>query len=321
MLIAQAPLRVSLFGGGSDLPAYLAHHDGAVLSFAIDRRVYIVGHPFTHRHGVLLKYSKTEDVQHPSELQHPIVREVLMRYDINDMDIAVMSDVPAGTGLGSSSSFTVAMLAFARHVRGLPSTPVDLATEACNIEIDTLGEPIGYQDQWAAALGGMNVIRFRGTTAAAERVALTAEGIARLEANLVLVPVGAPRSAGKLLHEQSAALSQQSRAVDLTAEMVALVEPGVQALLHDLDSLGPLLDKAWHLKRSVSGGISNAAIDATYAAGLAAGATGGKLLGAGGSGYIAFYVPDHARISFVRTVKQKLNFKLAANGAGVIHES
>ena len=135
MLISQGPLRVSLFGGGSDLPAFLESNEGAVLSFAIDRRVFIVGHPFTHRAGIVLKYSQSEDVESATELKHPIAREVLSRYGVTDIDIAIMSDVPAGTGLGSSSSFTVAFLAFVRNLCGLISTPEDLAREACDIEI------------------------------------------------------------------------------------------------------------------------------------------------------------------------------------------
>lgn len=127
MLIAQGPLRVSLFGGGSDLPAFLERNEGAVLSFAIDKRVYVVGHPFTHRRGILLKYSKSEDVESPEQLQHPIARVVLERYGLNDMDISVMSDVPAGTGMGSSSAFTVAILAFARHLKKVATNSVDLA--------------------------------------------------------------------------------------------------------------------------------------------------------------------------------------------------
>ncbi len=149
MLICQSPLRVSLLGGGSDLPSFLEHNDGAVLSFAINRRVFIIGHQFTHRMGILLRYSQTEDVTQPEFLKHPIARTILNRYDINDIDLVVMSDVPAGTGLGSSSSFTVALLAFVRYKCKIPTTAEDLAWEACEIEIDTLREPIGYQDQWA----------------------------------------------------------------------------------------------------------------------------------------------------------------------------
>ena len=321
MLIAQGPLRVSLFGGGSDLPAFLDGNEGAVLSFAIDRRVFIVGHPFTHRDGILLKYSQTEDVRRPQELRHPIAREVLSRYEVTDMDIAVMSDVPAGTGLGSSSSFTVAFLAFVRHSCGISSTPVDLAREACEIEIDVLKEPIGYQDQWASALGGANVIRFTGSDVTVESVGLGAVQIAALEANLHLVPVGEPRSASELLARQGSAVTSGSTAEDTTQRMVGLVDQGTAALRGPIDDLGPLLDEAWRLKRQVTEGVSNPTVDALYARGIDCGATGGKLLGAGGSGYLAFYVSESAQEEFTACFPKRLDFKISNRGAGVIHES
>lgn len=321
MLIAQGPLRVSLFGGGSDLPAFLEGNEGAVLSFAIDRRVFIVGHPFTHREGILLKYSQTEDVRQPQDLRHPIAREVLSRYEVTDMDIAVMSDVPAGTGLGSSSSFTVAFLAFVRHACGVPSTPVDLAREACEIEIEVLREPIGYQDQWASALGGVNVIRFAQGDVTVESVGLGAGQIEALESNLHLVPVGEPRSASELLARQGGDVKPGSSAEDTTRKMVALVDQGSRALRGSLDDLGPLLHEAWQLKRTVTEGVSNETVDALYARGIDAGATGGKLLGAGGSGYVAFYVPAEAHEQFARHFPKRLGFRISNQGAGVIHES
>ena len=324
MLIAQGPLRISLFGGGSDLPAYLERNAGAVLSFAIDQRVYIVGHPFTHREGILLKYSKSEDVGKPSDLQHPIARVVLERYGVSDIDIAVMSDVPAGTGMGSSSSFTVAFLAFVRHLCGIPTSPVDLAREACEIEIDVLREPIGYQDQWASALGGINVIRFDGHGSSGvqvEQVPATAVTTESLEQNIHLVPVGSPRSASELLAKQGGSLTQGSKAEDLTRRKVDLVDQGRQAILASINDLGPLLHEAWMLKREVSSGVSNPEVDRAYDLGLAAGATGGKLLGAGGSGYLAFYVPQEQSGRFRAQFPKELTFKISSRGAGVIHES
>lgn len=321
MLIAQGPLRVSLFGGGSDLPAFLEGNEGAVLSFAIDRRVFIVGHPFTHREGILLKYSQTEDVRQPQDLRHPIAREVLSRYQVTDMDIAVMSDVPAGTGLGSSSSFTVAFLAFVRHACGFPSTPVDLAREACEIEIEVLREPIGYQDQWASALGGVNVIRFARGDVTVESVGLGAAQIEALESNLHLVPIGEPRSASELLARQGGDVKPGSSAEETTQKMVALVDQGSRALRGSMDDLGPLLHEAWQLKRTVTHGVSNEMVDALYARGIDAGATGGKLLGAGGSGYVAFYVPAEAHEQFARHFPKRLGFRISSQGAGVIHES
>jgi D-glycero-alpha-D-manno-heptose-7-phosphate kinase len=321
MLISQGPLRVSLFGGGSDLPAYLKNNEGAVLSFAIDRRVFIVGHPFTHRQGIELKYSRTEDVALPRDLKHPIAREVLDRYGIRNIDIAVMADVPAGTGLGSSSSFTVAFLAFVRHLCEIPTTSVDLAREACEIEIDVLKEPIGYQDQWASALGGINAIGFSGSDVQVEAIGLGAAHIEALEQNLHLVPVGSPRSASELLARQGGSLSAGSKAEDITRRMVELVSEGKRALQANLDDLGPLLDRAWNLKREVAAGVSNPEVDQMYTAGIDSGATGGKLLGAGGSGYLAFYVPEAAREQFRARFPKRLEFHVSTQGAGVIHES
>lgn len=322
MLISQGPLRISLFGGGSDLPAYFQRNEGAVLSFAIDRRVFIVGHPFTHREGILLKYSKTEDVASASQLRHPIAKIVLERYDLTDIDIAVMSDVPAGTGMGSSSSFTVAFLAFARHLKGIPTTPIDLAREACEIEVHTLREPIGYQDQWASAMGGVNILRFAGARdVMVEQLTPSTETLQSLERNLHLVQVGEPRSASDLLAQQTHALADGSLSEQITRRLVGLVEQGQRALLSNLDDIGPLLHETWSLKREITRGISSQHIDDIYNSGLAAGATGGKLLGAGGGGYMAFYVPKHGTEQFKAAFPKQLTFRISARGAGVIHES
>lgn len=321
MLIAQAPLRVSLFGGGSDLPSFLEFDQGAVLSFAINRRVFIIGHPFTHRKGILLKYSQTEEVSDPEQLKHPIARVVFNRYQINDMDIAVMSDVPAGTGLGSSSSFTVASLAFADGLKSLRRSPIELAEEACEIEIRVLNEPIGYQDQWASALGGINVLKFNQDSVAAHPIMLSQEQLENVRNNIYLVPVGVPRSAGKMLKEQGQSIQVNSRTHLLTKELVALVPEGRKALMENLDALGPLLHEGWMIKREIAENISNSEIDSLYELGIRAGATGGKLLGAGGSGYVAFYVPPERQKDFEGQIPQRLSFEISLQGAGVIHES
>lgn len=321
MLIAQGPLRISLFGGGSDLPAFLERNEGAVVSLAIDKRVYVVGHPFTHRRGILLKYSKSEDVVDPNHLQHPIARVVLDRYGLNDIDIAVMSDVPAGTGMGSSSSFTVAFLAFVRHLLGIPTERVDLAREACEIEIDVLKEPIGYQDQWASALGGINFIRFSGGEVETEPIGLGSSDIERLESNVHLVPVGSPRSASSLLSIQSAEIRRGSRAEKVTQSLVKLAVRGKRALLEDMDSVGPLLDEAWRLKKELAPHVTNSNVNSVYNRGLGAGASGGKLLGAGASGYLAFYVPSSEHERFRHAFRERLEFRVSSQGAGVVYIS
>ena len=321
MLIAQGPLRISLFGGGSDLPSFLKNNDGAVLSMAIDRRVYIAGHPFTHRDGILLKYSQTEDVRAAADLQHPIAREVLGRYQVNDVDLAVMADVPAGTGLGSSSAFTVAFLSLVRRLKGLPSTPVDLAREACEIEIDVLREPIGYQDQWASALGGINVLRFTAQDVQVERAAVDASTIQALQENIHLIAVGSPRRARSVLADQESAVTSGSVEEGLTRRLVQMVDQGYKALTENIDDIGPLLAEAWELKKSIAPQASNADIDELYQRGVGNGATGGKLLGAGGGGYLAFYVPRQDRERFEQAMPKALGFRISEQGAGVIHES
>ena len=321
MLIAQGPLRISLFGGGSDLPTFLKNNDGAVLSMAIDRRVYIAGHPFTHRSGILLKYSQTEDVASPAQLAHPIAREVLTRYAVNDVDLAVMADVPAGTGLGSSSAFTVAFLSLVRRMKGLPSTAVDLAREACEIEIDVLHEPIGYQDQWASALGGINVLRLTAADVHVERAAVDASTVAALESNLRLIAVGSPRRARSVLADQDSAVVSGSAEENMTRRLVTMVDQGYRALTENIDDLGPLLAEAWEVKKSIAPQASTPDIDALYERGHSAGATGGKLLGAGGGGYLAFYVPLQNQDRFEQTMPKALPFRISQQGAGVIHES
>jgi D-glycero-alpha-D-manno-heptose-7-phosphate kinase len=321
MLIAQAPLRISLFGGGSDLPAYLENNYGSVLSFAINRRVFLIGHPFTHRTGILLKYSTTEDVSIPEKLKHPIAREIFKRYGLSNMDIAVMSDVPAGTGLGSSSSFTVASIAFASAIRGIRKSPMELAKEACDIEINVLREHIGFQDQWASALGGINVLEFSPSGVSHRPVFLDARLCHQLESNIFLVPVGGTRSASQLLENQSKEIYPGSKAETLIRKLVELVPQGERALLHNMDDLGPLLNQAWLIKRELVEGITNPEIDKLYTSGLSAGATGGKLLGAGSGGYLAFYVPSGAHERFMQAINSRLSFSVSHQGAGVIHES
>ena len=182
-------------------------------------------------------------------------------------------------------------------------------------------EPIGYQDQWASALGGINLIRFAGGDVEVESIGLTAAQIAQLERNLHLVSVGAPRSASDLLARQQSRVSAGTKAESITRHLVGLVDQGRQALLTSLDDLGPLLNEAWQLKREVSQGVTNPEVDAIYESGMASGATGGKLLGAGGSGYLAFYVPNGASERFTTVFPERLAFTLSKQGAGIIHES
>lgn len=321
MLICQAPLRISLFGGGSDLPAFLENNDGKVLSTAIDRRVFVIGHKSRYVSGIQLRYSKVETVDQPELLEHPIARVVLSRYGLNNLEIAILSDIPAGTGLGSSSAFTVALLVFARTITGMRFTAADIATEACEVEIDILKEPIGFQDQWISAIGGIQKMTFRGRSVATEPLLLSTPDLKVLETSIFLVPVGQPRKASDFLSVQSEALKQGGQITEATRRLVALVEPGGRAMQEDHLRLGRLLDQAWRIKREITGDISNPTIDKVYQTGLRAGATGGKLLGAGGGGFFMFVVPEVSRDEFRANFPNAFSVRLGAEGAGVVHAS
>jgi len=321
MIIARAPLRVSLFGGGSDLPVFLKQNHGSVLSFAINLSVYVIGHPFRHRAGLLLKYSKTEDVEEAVKLAHPIAREVFCRYSVKDFDVAVMSDVPAGSGLGSSSAFTVACLAFARAASKIGSTAFELAHEAADIEINVLGEPIGRQDQWASAYGDLNRLDFTGETVTVQRIGISSLTKNKLERSLFLLPVGGPRHAKTVITNQIHQYERSGKTEAILRKMVLLVDEGIRSLQRNTDDLGPLLNETWTLKREMALQISNETINDAYRLGLESGATGGKLLGAGASGYMLFYVPEPAQEKFQYRLPSAFRIQLNPVGGGVVHES
>jgi D-glycero-alpha-D-manno-heptose-7-phosphate kinase len=232
-----------------------------------------------------------------------------------------MSDVPAGTGLGSSSAFTVAMLAFARAARGLQSTPYDLANEAAEIEIDVLKEPIGRQDQWASAFGGFNRLVFEGTRVGVERIPISSEVKKRIEASCYLISAGAPRRTAEVLGRISIDAVSKVERNRMTGQLAALVGRGLDAIQGNLDDLGPLLDEAWSVKKQVFNGVSNPEIDELYRFGIQSGATGGKLLGAGTSGYLLFYVPQKSWRTFKDAFPKYQAISICESGGGIIHES
>lgn len=298
MIITRTPFRVSFTGGGSDLAEFYVKNDyGAVLSAAIQQYMYIVIHPYFHG-KVRIKYSKTEDVEQIDEIQHPIVRECLRKVRIEKgIEIASFADVPAGTGLGSSSSFTVGLLNALYAYKGIIVPKERIAREACEIEIDVLREPIGKQDQYAAAFGNLNYIRFnRDETVDVAPLLLTDRSKKRLEGNLRLYYVGGKRKAGGILTEQRNNMSDGAKFRNLQA-MVSLSDELRDALQNgEIDAVGTALHKGWLLKKDLASGISNADIDGLYEKAMQKGATGGKLLGAGGAGFLLMYSADHTRL-------------------------
>jgi D-glycero-alpha-D-manno-heptose-7-phosphate kinase len=325
MITTQTPFRISFFGGGSDLRTFYTRHPGAVLSVAINKSMYMTTHPYFEPTAIHLKYSKTELVPSVDHIEHPILRAVLSELvPKGGIEVASIADIPGGTGLGSSSAFTVGLIQNlnARFQRFLP--PSRLAEEACHIEIDVLKEPIGKQDQYASTFGGLNHFIFHpdGRTTV-ERIFLAAETIKRLEASLFLVYLGTSRSASTILDEQASNLAD-TKVFETQKAMVSQVDLGIQLLRDgDLDGFGRLLHEAWVLKRALASKISDGAIDSHYQRGLEAGALGGKLVGAGGGGFMLFYCPPSAQSCFLAAMSElrRIPFNFEFHGSRIIHYS
>lgn len=296
MIISRTPLRVSFCGGGSDMPGFYREHGGAVLSMSIARYVYLSMHEHFESDSYILKYSKVETPRTVGEIEHRIVRQVFSDYGITGVDFNSSADVPAGTGLGSSSAFTVGLLNLCNAYKGRYEGRTVLAAKACEIELGKLGEPIGKQDQYGCALGGLNFIEFHpDDSVTCESVPITEAMRRRLEAGLVMFYLGGSRSASEVLRKQSETMKTSKRALGNMQAMVRQARGLRAELMTDVDIIGSYLHEGWLRKRSLSEGITNPRIDDAYDRAIAAGATGGKLLGAGDSGFLLVYAPDESR--------------------------
>ncbi|MFZ4814975.1 MAG: galactokinase [Phototrophicaceae bacterium] len=324
MIIVRSPLRISIGGGGTDLPSYYRDHSGFLVSAAITKYVYITVHD-TFVEEFILKYSKMERVLTTDEVQHPIVREALKMTGVNprSLEITSMADIPAGTGLGSSGSFTVALLrALYTHQRELIS-PYDLAQRACEIEIDRLGEPIGKQDQFISAFGGLTSFRFMPNgEVEAERLNLPAETLYNLEENLVLFFTGYTRSASEILKDQKTKSETKDR--EMIQNLHNVKEMGLQIrdmlLNGDLRGFAEMMNTHWENKKKRSGGMSNPKIDEWYTLAMNNGALGGKLIGAGGGGFLMFYTEDKVRLrhAMIQAGMTEVRFRFDFEGTKVI---
>lgn len=299
MIISRTPFRISFAGGGSDLPAFYRRTTGAVLSTSIDKYMYIAIHPFFNKNKIQLKYSKTEMVDHIDDICHPIFREVLKMYQLSGVDLNSIADIPSGTGLGSSSAFTVGLLNVVRAYLGKATSGEKLGQLACDVEINKVGSPIGKQDQYAAACGGLNFISFYGDeTVNVEKIIMSPDKKKKLEDNLLMVFVGGEHSASTLLENQSVAIGDAKK-FETQKSMVRLAYQLRDSLENNqLDDFGRILHEGWLMKKSLTSGISTGAVDYVYEKGLRAGALGGKLLGAGGAGFILFYCPKEKQDDF-----------------------
>jgi D-glycero-alpha-D-manno-heptose-7-phosphate kinase len=324
MIIARSPLRVTLGGGGTDLPSYYERFGGFLIAAAIDRYVYITLHE-TFVPDLIVKYSELERVPDATQLKHPIIREAfsLLGIDGHSLELTSMADIPAGTGLGSSGSFTTALLkALNAYKRNLVH-PSHLAEQACEIEINRLKEPIGKQDQYIAAYGGVTCFKFlAGGKVEAWPLKLSEETRDTLEDNLLLFFTGYSRSASAILKEQDQKSKQDDQGMienlhvvkDLGLQSQSALEAG------DLREFARLMDVHWQRKKQRSGGMSNPKINDWYDLAMANGALGGKIIGAGGGGFLMFYAQDKAKLrhAMLREGLKEVRFRFDFEGTKLV---
>jgi D-glycero-alpha-D-manno-heptose-7-phosphate kinase len=327
MIIARSPLRISLGGGGTDLPSYYRDHEGFLISAAIDKYVYVtVMRPFTE--GIYLKYSQLEHVEKIAEVKHPIIREALQILDFKtpQVEITTLADIPAGTGLGSSGSFTTALLKALYTHRKRHLHQEELAELACHIEIDRLSQPIGKQDQYIAAVGGVTCFTFhQDDKVTAKPLNISQDSMFDLEDNLLLFFTGYSRSASGILKDQ------QVRSQNNDAEMLNNLHY-VKDLGHrskealesgNMIAFGELMHEHWEHKKKRSGGMSNPKIDEWYDLGMKNGAVGGKLVGAGGGGFLMFLAADRNKLrhAMAKAGLEEVRFRFDFEGTKVVLSS
>jgi D-glycero-alpha-D-manno-heptose-7-phosphate kinase len=320
VIYSRAPLRISLGGGGTDLPSYYREHGGFLIAGAIDKYIYMLVHTVFQRH-YRMKYSEIEVVDEISEIRHPILRETLLRHwRGNPLEIASVADVPSGTGLGSSGAYTVCLLKALAQARRTSSTPATLAEAACHIEIDVLGEPVGKQDQYVAAHGGICSYTFNPDgTVDVDPLELDIETLRCLRERLLLFFTGASRSASAVLSDQNsrsqagdeAMLANLHRTKEIGFTSKELLEKG------DLSGYAALMHEHWMHKRQRSPGMANTRIDDLYGVARDSGAIGGKLVGAGGGGFLLVYSehPEDTRLAMAEQGAPELTFDFEYSGA------
>ena len=323
MIITKTPLRMSYVGGGSDLSSYYREFGGAVISTAVNQYIYVLVKPRFEK-GIRLSYSRTENVTCREEIEHPLVRNALSMFGISEsIEIVSTADIPStGTGLGSSSSFSVGLIRALNAFRGEVWSDRACAELACKLEIELCESPIGKQDQYAASFGGLKVYKFnQDDSVSVQSVACNKNTIEKLNEQTLVFYIGGDRNANEILRQQSVELQQEKKAKGM-AKMVDLVWDLKQEFeSQSVENFGPILHENWLIKRDLSPGVSNSFIDDMYAQGLACGASGGKLLGAGGGGFMIFHAATDAIRSKIRARFAKLRevpFEVEQSGSSVI---
>jgi D-glycero-alpha-D-manno-heptose-7-phosphate kinase len=327
MIITRTPFRVTLGGGGTDLPSFYREHGGFVMAVAIDKYMYLNVNTPILDDFVRVQYSKTEIVNHADEVQHTLVREALRLFRIeNGIEIVSMADIPAGTGLGSSSCYLVGLLNAMHTLMRTPVSTRELAEEACRIELEFLGKPIGKQDQYMAAFGALTLLEIaKDGTVSVSHPALSTETVGVLESNMLLFYTGAARDAVSILREQDGATRNNDKTVvaslreikDIGIEIGGAIGKG------NLRRFGELLDVHWKMKKQLSGGISSPQIDDWYELAKRNGAIGGKICGAGGGGFLMVYSEGdkhRLREEMRRAGLAELNFRFEFEGSKVVFD-
>jgi D-glycero-alpha-D-manno-heptose-7-phosphate kinase len=327
MIITRSPLRVSLGGGGTDLPSYYREFGGFLVAAAIDKYVYITKHR-TFQPEIIVKYSKLERVSSVDQIEHPIIREALKLVGIRDphLELTSMADIPGGTGLGSSGSFTTALLKALHAFKKNLVSPAELAEQACDIELNKLGEPIGKQDQYIAAIGGITAFTFHKDGRVEYRPCnISEETLFNLEDNLLLFFTGYSRSASAILKDQNDKSKQNDQAMldnlhytkELGFQSLAALENG------NLEEFARLMDVHWQRKKARSSGMSNPHINEWYDYAMTNGALGGKLIGAGGGGFLMFYAGDKTKLRHAMREKglQEVRFRFDFEGSKVVAQN
>jgi D-glycero-alpha-D-manno-heptose-7-phosphate kinase len=324
MIIARSPLRITLGGGGTDLASYYAEREGFLVAAAIDKYVYVtIMRPFSA--GVYLKYSALEHVDRVADVRHPIIREALelQKLGTPQIEITTLADIPAGTGLGSSGSFTTALLKALYTYQRKVAHSQELAELACHIEIDRLGEPIGKQDQFIAAFGGITCFTFhKDHRVTVEPLRVSMQTMHDLEDNLLLFFTGFNRNAGSILKDQH--VRSQARDPDMLSNLDYVKSLGYRSKealeAGDLPRFGELMHEQWEHKKRRSGAASNPQIDAWYSLAMSNGAIGGKLVGAGGGGFLMFYAADRSRLrnTMAAAGLEEVRFRFDFEGTKVV---
>lgn len=323
MIITRTPFRISFAGGGSDMADYYEKYGGSVVSVTINKYMFLTIHPYFKQDECFIKYSKTENIKNVDHIKHPIIKDVFKRYNLQGVDFSSIADIPAGTGLASSSAFTVGLINLCNAYTDKYMNKKDIAELACKIEIEDLKEPIGKQDQYACACGGLNFIEFyKDGVVDVEKLYLMSNAYHSLERNLLMFYTGVTRKAGNVLAETKKTLENGDAKVQNLHKMAALSRELKEELLKgNIDAMGEILHRGWIYKKELNGMVSNSDIDYYYDLAMKNGASGGKLLGAGGGGFLLFYVQEDKKEQLRKALSdlKEINFQFDNKGTSIIY--